>query len=262
MNRFRYSIKKFKNSNEMVSEIVGTALILGIAVAVVSMLYTVVLAYPAPSDSTFVDLVATVEGDNIIIEHRGGDALGFGTKVMITINDETEEFTIEETDYLDPIAKMDNRWNVGERLEYSFTYSLESSKAEITVIDEYNTIVLNGVLDITPGCDIGVMFDGETDGSGLTNLFVSATNYRSDIDITDVSIKITLPVGLFFLPNPQPPGTAYDSGTGIWQITNFPMGTPLKMQILGVIQDDPAIVELLSSTPVDINPDNNIDTTS
>lgn len=263
MKRFRDSIKIFKNSNEMVSEIVGTALILGITVAVISMLYTVVLAYPAPGDSTFVDLVGTVEGDNIIIEHRGGDALGFGTKVIITIDDETDEFTIGETDYLGPKAKMNNRWNVGESLEYQFNYSLNYSEAEITVIDEYNTIVLKGILDIIPVCDIGVMVDGEG-GTGHLDFTVTAINYRSDIETTDVSIEITLPEGLFFPLFNLPEGFTCDLSTGIWHIENFPRGTTitLEMNLRGEFQDDPAIVELLSSTPTDINPDNNIDTTS
>ncbi len=263
MMKIMDSIKIFKDSNEMVSEIVGTVLILGITIAIISMLYTVVLAYPAPGDSTFVDLVGTVEGDNIIIEHRGGDALGFGTKVIITIDDETDKFTIGEEDYLDPKAKMDNRWNVGESLEYKFNYSLNYSEAEITVIDEYNTIVLKGILDISPGCDIGVMI--ECDEGSAPDLSVSAMNYRSDIDtVVDVSIEITLPEGLSCLHFNEPSGTTYNSLTGIWYIESFPIGghITLGMNIMGEFQDVPAKVELLSSTPMDINPDNNIDFTS
>jgi len=260
MKRLRDSIKIFKNSNEMVSEIVGTVLILGITVAIISMLYTVVLAYPSPSDSTFVDLVGTVEGDNIIIEHRGGDALGFGTKVIITINDETDEFTIGEKDYLN---SMDNRWNVGESLEYNFIYSLDYSEAKIIVIDESNTIVLNGILDISPRCDIGVMFDRGTGITAPLDFFINATNYRSDIDTTDVSIKITLKDGLLLHEWDVlvPAGTEYNPATGIWHIADFPIGS-LEMQILGGLIDGYAKAELLSSTPMDINPDNNIDFTS
>lgn len=258
MKRIRESIKIFKNSNEMVSEIVGTVLILGITVGIISMLYTIVLAYPSPSDSTFVDLVGTIEGDNIIIEHRGGDALGFGTKVIIKIDDETDEFSIAENDYLDPMAKMDNRWNVGERLECPFIYSLDYSEAEITVIDECNTIVLKGILDISPGCDIGVMFDSEPGASDPEKLFINATNYRSDIDTTDVSIKITLDGGLF--PHKEDVSKTvgkYEPTTGIWHITDFPIET-LKLYICEELQDVIAKVELLSSTPTDINPLNNI----
>lgn len=148
MKRIKESIRKFKDSNYMVSEIVGTALILIIAVAAISSLYSTVLSYPSPSDPSFVNLVGMVEGNNIIIEHRGGDALSLGTKVRIEIGDDTKEFTVVE--YLDDKAKENNQWNIGERLVYEYdNYSPRCSEAEITVIDESNTIIMKGTLDIS-----------------------------------------------------------------------------------------------------------------
>ena len=147
MKRIKESIKKFKDSKDMVSEIVGTALILIIAVAAISSLYSTVLSYPSPSDPSFVNLVGMVEGNNIIIEHRGGDALSLGTKVRINIGEETIEFIIADVDYLDDKAKENNQWNIGERFVYP--YSLGCSEVEITVIDESNTIIMKGTLDIS-----------------------------------------------------------------------------------------------------------------
>jgi hypothetical protein len=253
-------IRSLKDSNDMVSEIVGTVLILGITIAIISTLYTIVLAYPSPSDSPFVDLVATVEGDTIIIEHRGGDGLGFETKVTIIIDDQIDEFTIDEQNYLDAEAKMNNRWNVGERLVIPFVYSLNYSEAEITVIDESNIIVLKGILDISPGCDIGLMIEGSGGSSQYFNFI--AKNYRSDIDSTVASIQITFPDGVTYIPPGPgiPPGTTFDNETNIWYIESFSVGNNLTLELL-INEVPPGMIvksELISSNPMDINCANNI----
>jgi len=54
-----------KNSNDGVSEIVGTVLLLGVVVMIVFTLYFTVLSYPSPHSPTVVNLVGTVEGNNI-----------------------------------------------------------------------------------------------------------------------------------------------------------------------------------------------------
>lgn len=248
----------------MVSEIVGTALILGITVAVISTLYITVLSYPSPGDSTFVNLVGTVEGDYIIIEHRGGDALGLGTKVTLTIDNETNEFTIGEGDYLDPKTKRDKRWNVGERLVYPFEYNLSHSDAEITVIDESsNSIIMKGILDIRPGCDIGIDIMIVENPGDTPEFVITATNYRCDINTTEASIEITLPDGLVYSNPYSATHGVYDYDSGIWDIDNFPVGNSVTLKIYMQDMWGPprcwiGIAELLSSTPMDINPVNNI----
>jgi len=130
----------------MISEIVGTALILVIAVAVISALYTVVLANPSPIASSYVSLVGMVDGETILIEHCGGKALGMETLLKINYNNGViDEYTIADSDFLDDEAKKDNLWTIGEQLVYPYSFG---SAIEITVIDQYNTIIFNGVLDI------------------------------------------------------------------------------------------------------------------
>ena len=83
MKSWGNNIRKLKDSNEMVSEILGTVLLFGIVVAIFSTMYVSVVSYPTPGPSVFVNLVGTVEGKNIIIQHRGGDALSLNTKFQI-----------------------------------------------------------------------------------------------------------------------------------------------------------------------------------
>ena len=70
MKKWKKNIRRFKDSNNMVAEIIGTVLLLGIAVAIFSTLYVVVFAYPFPTSSPNVTLIGTIEGSNIIIEHH------------------------------------------------------------------------------------------------------------------------------------------------------------------------------------------------
>ena len=77
---FRYSyffrernevLKKKKGVNRAVSDIVGNILLLGVSVSLFIAIYIAVLSHsPSPSKPS-VDLICTVEGDNVIIEHQG-----------------------------------------------------------------------------------------------------------------------------------------------------------------------------------------------
>jgi len=85
MKKWKKNIRSLKDSNNMVAEIIGTVLLLGIAVAIFSTLYVVVFAYPFPTSSPNVILIGTIEGSNIIIEHPSGEALSLDTEIPITI---------------------------------------------------------------------------------------------------------------------------------------------------------------------------------
>jgi len=99
MKRQRRIIRCFKDFDCGVTEVVGTVLLLGIAVSVFSSLYVVVLSYPSPSSISSANLVGTIEGSNIVIEHRGGEALSLDTEILIKIFEEDEKNGISANDY-------------------------------------------------------------------------------------------------------------------------------------------------------------------
>ena len=150
MKKQRTVPRRFTTANDMVVEIVGTVLLLGITIAVLSTAYATVFSYPAPSSIPHVNLLGTIEGDAILIEHRGGDALSLKTRITFSIgNTPPDSITVGEGNYLKEEAKRDKLWNVGEQLIYPLGHQPNQTSAEICVVDpESNALIFIGTLDI------------------------------------------------------------------------------------------------------------------
>jgi len=108
---------KKKKSNDAVADIIGTVLMLGMAISLIAIVYISVLSYPFTPSPISADLIGSVDGNSIIIEHHGGDSLSLGTEIMITVGGSATRITVE--DYLDDESKADGLWNIGERVVYS-----------------------------------------------------------------------------------------------------------------------------------------------
>jgi hypothetical protein len=248
----------------MVAEIIGTVLLLGIAVAIFSTLYVVVFAYPFPTSSPNVTLIGTIEGSNIIIEHHSGEALSLDTEIPMIIAGEKVLIynrTPTAMDLLDDASKEDGVWNIGERIVYPFVYKISGTQVEIMTVDiESNSLVLVGTLDIHPECDVGVKYTigNQFLAGDNPQLDIAATNYRGDINETDVKIHITLPDGLSHQGDTAK-GT-YDNNTGIWDISNLTVGEPVTLTIStsGYSANPTGIAEIISSTLRDVNPTNDV----
>jgi len=220
MKKWRINVRFYKTHSNAVSDIVGTAVMLAIAVAVFSVIYSMVLSQPIPQTPPEVTLVGTVEGNNIVIEHRGGKDLNTNTEITITIGGTTKEITVG--DYLDQNAKQDGKWSVGERVYYPFTYDPNTKEAEITAVDvDNNALVMMGTLDIHPECDIGVKITVDNTNPKIFDIIhitITATYYRGDLDnVTGVQVKYLLPVGLTHDSHTSSQGS-YNNNTGIWDV--------------------------------------------
>jgi flagellin-like protein len=132
-------------NNEAVSEIVGTVLLLAMAICLFSLLSIIVLSYPISASTPSANLVYTIEGDCLFIEHRGGTPLRLDTKVLLSINDES----IRIGDFLDDKAKDDNLWGIGEWFIYQ-NVKLKNQKVTISIVDvESNCVIMTGSLQGT-----------------------------------------------------------------------------------------------------------------
>lgn len=218
------NIKNLKNSENAVSEVVGTILLLGIAVSIFSIVYAGVLSVTLDSSEPNLRLVATVEGKNIIFEHRGGDELSFDTKITIVIEDETIIKTVGE---LITDTNEDGLWNIGERLAYPFNYSLSQLEADVTSIDiGGNRIVLDGTLNINAECDIGIEISVDNlfpDIGDNVEITIKAVHYSGDITATDIQAEYILPEGLTYVTNTSSQGS-YNDETGIWDVGDIIVG--------------------------------------
>ena len=131
--------------NEAVSDIVGTVLLLGMTIALFSVLCVGVLSYPSSPSEPAVNLVGTINDGNLYLEHCGGEALDLDTKVIITIEGNPPvSVSIRVGDYLTEGA---NKWSIGEGLVYPISEPIDGKQVRITVVDtESNSVIMLGSL--------------------------------------------------------------------------------------------------------------------
>lgn len=140
-----------KRWNYAVNEVLGTALLLAMAVMLFSLVQLTIFTYPYEPSPPSVSLVGTTEYNetiderHIIIQHIGGEALSLDTKILITVNGEPEpETTVEHG--LDHDSKENNLWNIGEKYIYPDN-RVTDERVEVSVVDvESNTIIMRGTL--------------------------------------------------------------------------------------------------------------------
>jgi hypothetical protein len=128
-----------KNGHDAaVSEIIGTILMLGMAIALFAGVSLLITSYPLSTPSPQVDLVGFIEGSDIVFEHHGGPSLLGDTELGITINGSTNIITVEE--YIHDNNQND-RWDIGEQVIYT-TSGLGRTQVDVMVIDSLSNSVL------------------------------------------------------------------------------------------------------------------------
>ncbi len=101
---------------DAVSEIIGVLLMLSISIGIFSVVYYTILSTEPIPKAPPLDVIATIQNDNLTIVHMGGEAIGVDTKLIVTVDDSTTEGTIDN--YLNNTEKADNKWNMGETIVY------------------------------------------------------------------------------------------------------------------------------------------------
>lgn len=133
-----------KRTDEAVSELLGTMLLLTVAVSVFSVISLNTLSDISPEEHPLVTIVGALEGNNIILTHRGGESLPLESEIVLTIGGTQLNFTAGQL--LDNKSKQDELWTVGELLVYSGT-NLTGLRVEATVVDvKDDTTLLMGIL--------------------------------------------------------------------------------------------------------------------
>jgi hypothetical protein len=134
-----------KRVDHAVSEILGTALLLGMAISLFSILNVMVFSYPVTPSPPAVNLVGTIVGDNVTLLHSGGEALDLDTKILVTINDTTVDFTVNSS--LPNESKGDG-WTIGEIVVYYHNETiLDEHRVSVIVVDvKSNSVVMSSDL--------------------------------------------------------------------------------------------------------------------
>ena len=74
-------------TDNAVSEIIGTILMLAIVVGVFTLLYVGVMSYDFNENAIPVKIVGSIEGTNIVFEHKGGRDVGLESMLVVSVGD-------------------------------------------------------------------------------------------------------------------------------------------------------------------------------
>jgi flagellin-like protein len=148
-------MKKIVKNKKGVSEVVGVIIMLGIAIALFSIVYIMAINFPFNEPNPYVRLSATIDDDTIVIVHQGGESLSLNTEIIITVEG-CPNIPIETAYNLsDDISRSNGTWDIGEKLLYNFSagYSpcpsivLNGVEVRITVVDVIsNSVVMQGTV--------------------------------------------------------------------------------------------------------------------
>ena len=142
---------KNKRGKLAASEVVGTVLLLSIAIALFSSVQLMVFSLPQNERAPSASLVGSVYNGNITIEHHGGESLQLSTTQIILGSGVQTNVSIA-TNYLDTnTSNGDDQWDIGESLVYNITTQLgnipNNSKIDVTVVDlKSNSVVMMGAI--------------------------------------------------------------------------------------------------------------------
>jgi len=127
-----------------ISEIIGTILMLGIAIALFSVVSMFILSYPFSTPSPQVDIVGFIDETDIIWEHHGGPSLDLDTNLSISINGSDSSIIVGN--YLENDLNGNNKWDIGERVIYP-AGDMGGLQVDVMIIDlDSNSIVMMGTL--------------------------------------------------------------------------------------------------------------------
>ena len=158
------------------AEVIGTLILITIAVAAFSALSLIILnPLTTPSTDSYLSttLVSYINAGNprtIVIEHRGGESLNH-YRVTFTISTATDPPTVTTVTETESDAGP-HVWMVGERCSYTAAASLTNKKVEVTVLDtDTNIVLLNKVVQdvdafATPYVQV---FNPNEDPNGVTD---------------------------------------------------------------------------------------------
>jgi len=104
---------KIKMGDSAFSEIVGSIVLLAIAVSIFALLYLNVLSDNGPDSNPNVTIVGQLNDNEVFFEHRRGESLGMDSEVIITLGGREYRMVIyESTETTD--NNNNDEWNIGE----------------------------------------------------------------------------------------------------------------------------------------------------
>ena len=98
-----------KINNKAVSEILGSVLLIAIAISAFTIVYINFLSDEGPSETTYATIVGWIEDGNLIFEHQRGEGIKMDSKVtIIPRGDYKDKYILTVKDLLDPSITNSN----------------------------------------------------------------------------------------------------------------------------------------------------------
>ena len=140
---------RIKRTNQAISEIIGTMLLLGISVSLFSVIYISVLTVPYSPPTPSVNIICQIDDGNITLSHYGGKALNFDSKIMLTVDGQPVD-PILAGDYLYNDSNGDGLWNMGEKVVFSYASLVSGGEQiEVNILDiGSNSLVMTGIMEV------------------------------------------------------------------------------------------------------------------
>jgi len=139
-----------KRKKAAVSEVVAVVVLLGMSIAMYSVVQFMVFSYPFQPSTPSVNLVGSINETNVIkIGHFGGESISIDSKIIIRIGNSDETSFIAEEHLDENFSDGDNLWEIGEFITYplSDSTSVSSDPIHVTIIDvKTNSVVMMGYI--------------------------------------------------------------------------------------------------------------------
>lgn len=139
---------KIKRGDKAVSEIVGSILLLAIAISIFSVVYMNVLSEDGPNPETYATIVGKMEPEGnifntVAFENRRGETLGPDTEIILTIYGEQKP-----PKKISDFTYLNGDWNIGEKIYPVFNLGdLSGTQIDATIVDKKsNSMVFWGRL--------------------------------------------------------------------------------------------------------------------
>jgi uncharacterized repeat protein (TIGR01451 family) len=221
-----------------VSEVLGSILLIMISVSLFSVVYVTFFSIDMDQSSPSVSIIGSIYDNNVILEHRGGQALNLKTKVILDLSQGDKEiFTINNENYLENNSKEDGKWDFSEKVVYKLdnvTNYTRFSPVEITVVDiESNSIVMKGTIQEARTADVKISMsvsDNKPHIGDIITITVKASNENGPSDADWILVEDIIAGPLTFLDFSSSKGI-FDPASNMWFVGNITVGSTETLEI-------------------------------
>lgn len=235
---------KFRKSNAIaVSEVLGTIFLLLISVTLISAVSITLLSIDVKTEAPAVDLVASVEGNYLVVEHRGGEPLDLETKILIDYNGDSQlSLKIDEQTFLNNASKSNGKWDIGEKFRFPLDNLSNFSRFDpvnVKIVDKNsNSLVMIGRIAEARTADVTISIsvsDNQPEIGETIEITITVTNANGPSDSHNLTVRYILPGSLSYVSD-DPSQGVYNYETGIWDVGDLLVGTSQTLTIEATVE--------------------------